>query len=94
VLLISSLNGRLRPDVVYACQDLLAVDLGKLAIAGLLHRNPELNPKDVDCVLFGTVIQECRTSNIAREVKMMTRLQLVQRRCRRGATDRAQNLCV
>lgn len=50
-------------------QDLMAVDLGKLALAGLLHRNPELKPADIDYVLYGTVIQESRTSNIAREVR-------------------------
>lgn len=38
-------------------RDLLAVDLGKLALRGLLNRNPELDPKDVDYLLFGTVIQ-------------------------------------
>ena len=38
-------------------RDLLAVDLGKLALRGLLNRNPELAPKDVDYLLFGTVIQ-------------------------------------
>ncbi|CAM9251746.1 unnamed protein product [Ectocarpus sp. 4 AP-2014] len=51
-------------------KDLLAVDLGKLALRGLLNRNPELDPKDVDYLLFGTVIQESRTSNIAREAGM------------------------
>lgn len=38
-------------------RDLLAVDLGKLALRGLLNRNPELDPKDIDYLLFGTVIQ-------------------------------------
>jgi acetyl-CoA acyltransferase len=46
----------------------MAVDLGKLALAGLLHRNPELDPKAIDYLMYGTVIQESRTSNIAREV--------------------------
>lgn len=40
-------------------RDLLAVDLGKLALRGLLNRNPELDPKDVDYLLYGTVIQVC-----------------------------------
>eukprot|EP00611_Tribonema_gayanum_P019889 TRINITY_DN3539_c0_g2_i1.p1 TRINITY_DN3539_c0_g2~~TRINITY_DN3539_c0_g2_i1.p1 ORF type:complete len:483 (-),score=156.70 TRINITY_DN3539_c0_g2_i1:349-1698(-) len=51
-------------------KDLMAVDLGKLALAGLLHRNPELKPAEIDYVLYGTVIQESRTSNIAREAAM------------------------
>eukprot|EP00904_Undaria_pinnatifida_P005603 jgi/Undpi1/2172/HiC_scaffold_12.g05558.m1 len=67
-----------------AYKDLLAVDLGKLAMRGLLNRNPELDPKDIDYVLFGTVIQARHmryikremhdtlrtTSNIAREAGM------------------------
>ncbi|CAM9439470.1 unnamed protein product [Discosporangium mesarthrocarpum] len=51
-------------------KDYLAVDLGKMALRGLLNRNPELDPKDVDYLLYGTVIQEARTSNIAREASM------------------------
>lgn len=44
-------------------RDLLAVDLGKLALRGLLNRNPELDPKDVDYLLFGTVIQVQKNTN-------------------------------
>ena len=44
-------------------RDLLAVDLGKLAMRGLLNRNPELDPKDIDYILFGTVIQARRTTH-------------------------------
>lgn len=33
------------------------MDLGKLAMRGLLNRNPELDPKDIDYILFGAVIQ-------------------------------------
>lgn len=51
-------------------KDKLAVDLGKLALAGILNRNPELDAKDIDYLLYGTVIQEARTSNIAREAAM------------------------
>ncbi|CAM9266268.1 unnamed protein product [Phaeothamnion confervicola] len=51
-------------------KDKLAVDLAKLALQGLLVRNPELDPKAIDYVLYGTVIQETRTSNIAREAAM------------------------
>jgi len=44
----------------------LAVDLAQKAMKGLLVKTA-LDPALVDYVLYGTVIQECRTSNIARE---------------------------
>lgn len=47
-------------------KDLLAVDLGRLAMKGLIARTA-LDPAAVDYVLYGNVIQETRTSNIARE---------------------------
>jgi len=50
--------------------ELMAVDLGRLAIRGLLDRNPQLDPGAIDNVLMGTVIQECKTSNIAREAAL------------------------
>ncbi|CAN0054438.1 unnamed protein product [Ascophyllum nodosum] len=53
-----------------AYKNLLAVDLGRLALRGLLNRNPELDPKHIDYILYGTVIQESRTSNIAREAAL------------------------
>lgn len=47
-------------------KDELAIDLQKLAIQGLLTESAL--PKDeVDYVISGNVIQEVRTSNIARE---------------------------
>ena len=47
-------------------EDLMAVDLQRLAIKGLVDK--VALPKDeVDYVIAGTVIQEVRTSNIARE---------------------------
>lgn len=45
---------------------LMAYDLGRYAIQGLLARNA-VNPKMIDRVIMGNVIQEVRTSNIARE---------------------------
>ncbi len=45
---------------------LMAYDLGRMAIAGLLARN-NVDPATIDRVIMGTVIQEVRTSNIARE---------------------------
>jgi len=50
--------------------ELIAQDLGRMALRGLLDRNPQLNPGEIDQVLMGTVIQESRTSNIARESSM------------------------
>lgn len=47
-------------------KDLLAHDLGRMAIKGLLDRT-HLDDKDLDYVVYGTVIQETRTANIARE---------------------------
>lgn len=47
-------------------QDELAVDLQRLAIKGLLTKTA-LDKNAVDYIICGTVIQEVRTSNIARE---------------------------
>lgn len=48
---------------------LLAVDLGRLALKGLINKTA-LNPASIDYLYYGTVIQESRTSNIAREAAM------------------------
>eukprot|EP00640_Fibrocapsa_japonica_P001913 CAMPEP_0113938228 /NCGR_PEP_ID=MMETSP1339-20121228/4634_1 /TAXON_ID=94617 /ORGANISM="Fibrocapsa japonica" /LENGTH=438 /DNA_ID=CAMNT_0000941233 /DNA_START=83 /DNA_END=1399 /DNA_ORIENTATION=- /assembly_acc=CAM_ASM_000762 len=53
-----------------AYKDLLAVDLGRLAMKGLMDKMPSLSPSSIDYLIYGTVIQECRTSNIARESAM------------------------
>jgi len=37
--------------------ELIAQDLGRMALRGLLDRNPQLNPGEIDQVLMGTVIQ-------------------------------------
>lgn len=44
----------------------MAYDLGRMAISGLLARN-DLDPATIDQVIMGTVIQEVKTSNVARE---------------------------
>lgn len=49
--------------------DYLAVDLARLALKGLLTKTA-LDAKSVDQLIVGTVIQEPRTSNIAREAGM------------------------
>lgn len=46
--------------------DLMAYDLGRMAIEGLLARNA-VDPASIDRVIMGTVIQEVKTSNVARE---------------------------
>ena len=47
-------------------KDEMAVDLQRLAISGLMNKTA-LRKEDVDHVICGNVIQEVRTSNIARE---------------------------
>ena len=47
----------------------MAVDLGRMALKGLLTKTA-LDPKSIDYLMYGTVIQEPRTSNIAREAAM------------------------
>lgn len=47
----------------------LAVDLARFALKGLVNKTA-IDPKDVDYLFYGTVIQEPRTSNIAREAGM------------------------
>ena len=49
---------------IYA--DEMAVDLQRLAFKGLMDK-AALNRDEVDYIISGTVIQEVRTSNIARE---------------------------
>ena len=50
-------------------QDVMAVDLAKMSLTGLMAKTG-LDASLVDYVLYGTVIQESRTSNIAREAAM------------------------
>jgi len=50
-------------------KDYMAVDLQRFALKGLMDK-VALDAKEVDYLLCGTVIQETRTSNIAREAAM------------------------
>lgn len=50
-------------------KDLMAVDLQRLALKGLLTKTA-LDPSIIDYIMCGTVIQETKTSNIAREASM------------------------
>lgn len=52
-----------------AYRDLMAYDLARMALAGLLSRTG-IDPRLVDRVIMGTVIQEVRTSNIARDAAL------------------------
>ncbi len=49
--------------------DQTAYDLARTALKGLVHRTG-LNPGSVDCVIMGCVIQDVRTSNVAREAAL------------------------
>uniref|UniRef100_G1U891 Trifunctional enzyme subunit beta, mitochondrial n=1 Tax=Oryctolagus cuniculus TaxID=9986 RepID=G1U891_RABIT len=50
-------------------KDLMPHDLARAALSGLLHRTNV--PKEVvDYIIFGTVVQEVKTSNVAREAAL------------------------
>jgi acetyl-CoA acyltransferase len=49
--------------------DYMAVDLARMALKGLITKTA-VDPKVVDYIYLGTVIQDSRTSNIAREAAM------------------------
>lgn len=49
--------------------ELMAYDLGRLAVAGLMH-HIRLDPSEVDLLIMGNVIQEVKTSNLGREVAL------------------------
>ena len=57
----------LRSNGAYKNQ--MAHDLGRYAVAGLLSR-AGLDPEQIDQVVYGTVISDPRTSNLAREVAL------------------------
>jgi len=50
-------------------KELMAYDLARMAISGLLAKTG-VSPEDVDKTILGTVIQEPRTTNIAREAAL------------------------
>jgi acetyl-CoA acyltransferase len=56
-----------------AFTDLRSVDLGRMAVAGLLHRS-RIDPSLVDLLVMGTVIADPATSNLGREVALATQL--------------------
>ena len=52
-----------------AYTDLMAYDMGRMVLKGLLTRTG-LNPADIDRVVMGCVIQDVETSNVAREAAL------------------------
>src|SRR5918997_3000673 len=54
-------------------KNITAQDLGKLAVSELLQRT-ELNGKDVQAVVFGTVVPNIQAPNIAREISLLPML--------------------
>ena len=56
-----------------AFTDLRSYDLGRMAVAGLLHRT-HIDPELVDLLVMGTVIADPATSNLGREVVLATQL--------------------
>lgn len=50
-------------------KNLMSYDLARMAIQGLLHRTG-LDPREIGHVVMGTVIQEVKTSNVAREAAL------------------------
>ncbi len=53
-----------------AFKSLSAIELGKLCVAELIQR-ADLDPKEVDNIVFGTVIPSVLAPNIAREIALM-----------------------
>lgn len=53
--------------------DLTSYDLGRMAVAGLLHRT-RVDPEAVDMLVMGRVVPDPRTTNLAREVVFGTDL--------------------
>ena len=56
-----------------ALKDFTAIELGKLAVAELIQRS-NLDGKNVDAVVYGTVVPAVIAPNIAREVSLMPML--------------------
>jgi acetyl-CoA acetyltransferase len=49
--------------------DLTAYDLGRMAVAGLLHRT-RIDPTQVGLLVMGTVVADVGTTNLGREVAL------------------------
>uniref|UniRef100_A0A0N5AKT0 acetyl-CoA C-acyltransferase n=1 Tax=Syphacia muris TaxID=451379 RepID=A0A0N5AKT0_9BILA len=57
-------------------KDMMAVDLQRIALLGILYiclgliDRTKINPNRIDHIVCGTVVQECRTTNLAREAAL------------------------
>ncbi|HXN56810.1 MAG TPA: beta-ketoacyl synthase N-terminal-like domain-containing protein, partial [Myxococcales bacterium] len=56
-----------------AFKDLTALELSRIVVSELLQRT-ELPPREVDQIVFGTVIPSVQWPNIAREIALLTNL--------------------
>src|SRR5574340_19860 len=65
--------------------DLMAYELGAMAVSGLLERTG-IDPAAVDRVVLGTVLAEPRTTNLAREVALSCGMPAA--RCASGSYSR------
>src|SRR3954467_10147322 len=68
-----------------ALKNLTAIELGKLAVAELIQR-ADLDGKNVDAVVYGTVVPSVIAPNIAREVSL---LPMLPRGCEAYTVSRA-----
>jgi len=69
VVLVDGCRIPFQPYLSPAYLDLMAYDLSRLAITGLMNKTG-ISPSKVDYVTWGTVTQEIRTSNIARDAAL------------------------
>ncbi|GJM16836.1 MAG: 3-ketoacyl-CoA thiolase [Thermodesulfobacteriota bacterium] len=78
--IVSQSNSNKRVAIVYGLRtpfvksgtlfrELSSLDLGKTVVVELLNRT-EIDPEEIDKVIFGTVLPSIKTSNLAREISL------------------------
>jgi len=78
--IVSQANSNKRVAIVYGLRtpfvksgtlfrDLSSLDLGKTVAVEILNRT-EIDPEEIDKVIFGTVLPSIKTSNLAREISL------------------------
>ena len=78
--IVSQSNSNKRVAIVYGLRtpfvksgtlfrELSSLDLGKTVTVELLNRT-EIDPEEIDKVIFGTVLPSIKTSNLAREISL------------------------
>jgi acetyl-CoA acyltransferase len=78
--IVNQVNNRNRVAIVYGLRtpfiksgtlfrNLSSLELGKIVTVELLNRT-EIDPQDIDKVIFGTVLPSIKTSNLAREISL------------------------